>query len=173
MLLVTLASTYIANYIALHMCPAARPERINFHSCLDTGNFLLQVALVTPGDAKRFDALQAALNRPAPPEFPVVRFHLRPEGCAGGAKPQHTACVPFAVIPQNEALLPAVHARVALALRLDTIVHNGWKASTSNIRSILLVLVSAGRSAAAGGARAGWAGAAAGRNRSVRRQAAR
>jgi hypothetical protein len=32
-----------------------------------------QVALVTPGDSKRFDALQTALSRPAPPEFPVVR----------------------------------------------------------------------------------------------------
>lgn len=33
---------------------------------------LLQVALVTPSDSKRFDALQTALSRPAPPEFPVV-----------------------------------------------------------------------------------------------------
>ncbi len=36
----------------------------------------IAVAMVTPADSRRYDALLKALGRPAPPEFPVVSFLL-------------------------------------------------------------------------------------------------
>ena len=52
----------------------------------------LSIALVSPAEAPRFRALMAALQRPPPPEYPLVRplhtphsFGLRLQGCTGAA----------------------------------------------------------------------------------------